>query len=100
MKTINLKYQVEIDNSLEIGKEYKNYPVNKKIYALVKKSGHFECQMHTRKTLDGIIKMIRKGFGYTKGADFVVYELPFIDKYIIYDSNKRINNCKDNKEIK
>lgn len=88
-KSVKLQYQLQIDNALEIGKEYQEYPVSKKIYALVKKSGHFECQLHTRKTLDGIIKMIRKGIGYTKGSKFVVYELPFLDEYIVYDSEKK-----------
>ena len=80
------KRQKEISELIEVGKRLgiKKYPQS--LYAVVKKGGHFECGLHTRKTLDGVLKMIRKGYGYLRDEPFYVYEFSFKPDFIIFDS--------------
>ena len=80
------KKQIEITNLIKLGNELNINKYPQSLFALVKKNGHFECGLHTRKTIDSIIKMIRKKYGYIKGEPFFVYEFPFEKQFIIYDS--------------
>lgn len=90
-----LKFQELIDNGIKTTKIIVRG--SGKLYAIVKYNGHFECGLHTRKTLSGICNAVRKKQGHIEDQDFVIYELPFKEEFIVYDSKlskKEINNVK------
>ena len=58
------------------------------IFAIVKPNhNHFECAMHTRKTLEGAIETVRKGKAMTQGHNVKIYELHLLEENVVYVSN-------------
>ena len=80
------KLQNAIDEHIKLGNSFRAKLYPEKLYAIVKKNGHFECSLHIRKTIDGIAALIRRKQGYIDNSEFFVYELPFKREFIVYDS--------------